>query len=101
MLRDSFNLVMDAVPEGIDLSEVREYLLGLTDCRDVHDLHIWAMSTTENALTAHIVIPNSINDDALIKQTSSELHEKFGIEHTTLQIEYGTDAGCRCGLNKT
>lgn len=100
LLRDSVNLALDAVPEGIDLQEVRDYLLGLTDCRDVHDLHVWAMSTTENALTAHIVIPNSVNDDALIKQTSSELHKRFGIEHATLQIEYGTDAGCRCGLNK-
>lgn len=100
LLRDSVNLALDAVPEGIDLDKVREYLLGLTDCRDVHDLHVWAMSTTENALTAHIVIPNSMNDDALIKKTSAELHERFGIEHATLQIEYGDDAGCRCGLNK-
>ena len=100
LLRDSFNLVLDAVPEGIDLQEVREYLLDLNDCRDVHDLHVWAMSTTENALTAHIVIPNSANDDTLIKQTSKELRKRFGIEHATLQIEYGTDAGCRCGLDK-
>jgi cobalt-zinc-cadmium efflux system protein len=100
LLRDSVNLALDAVPEGIDLQQVREYLLGLTDCRDVHDLHVWAMSTTENALTAHIVIPNLMMGDALIKQTSKELHERFGIEHATLQIEYGDDAGCRCGLDK-
>lgn len=100
LLRDSVNLSLDAVPKGIDLSEVRDYLLGLSECRDVHDLHIWAMSTTENAMTAHIVIPTNQAEDALLKSTSHELHHRFGIQHTTLQIEYGTDAGCRCGLDK-
>lgn len=99
LLRDSVNLTLDAVPKKIDMSEVRNFLLGLSDCRDVHDLHVWAMSTTENALTAHIVIPTTQDDDALLKSTSHELHHRFGIDHTTLQIEYGTDAGCRCGLN--
>lgn len=100
LLRDSVNLTLDAVPKGIDLAEVRDYLLGLSQCRDVHDLHVWAMSTTENAMTAHIVIPTTQDDDGLLKSTSHELHHRFGIENTNLQIEYGDEAGYRCGLNK-
>lgn len=97
LLRDSVNLALDAVPEGIDTAAVTAYLAALPGVTEVHDLHIWAMSTTETALTAHLVIPNKQNEDALLVRTSAELHDRFGIEHATLQIEHG-DPAHPCGL---
>jgi cobalt-zinc-cadmium efflux system protein len=87
LLKDSFQLSMDAVPKGIDLKEVGEYLKGINGVREVHDLHIWAMSTTETALTAHLVIPGETKDDFFLKKICGELHSKFGIEHSTIQVE--------------
>ncbi|HEX9543709.1 MAG TPA: cation diffusion facilitator family transporter [Pyrinomonadaceae bacterium] len=99
LLRDSLNLALDAVPEGIDMSDVKEYLAGLPTCVDVHDLHVWGMSTTEAALTAHLVMAQTICDDALLAKITDELHRKFGIEHTTLQVEFGDPTyPCRCRL---
>lgn len=87
LLRDSINLALDAVPFGIDPEAVKAYLSSLPGVTAVHDLHIWPMSTTEAALTAHLVKPDSRGDDALIIRASKELHHRFGIEHTTLQWE--------------
>ncbi len=87
LLRDSFHLSMDAVPKGIDLKKVGNYLKGINGVTEVHDLHIWAMSTTEIALTAHLVIPDENKDDYFLKKICGELHSKFGIEHSTIQIE--------------
>ena len=87
LLRDSFNLALDAVPAGIDPEAVKSYLSGLPGVKDVHDLHIWAMSTSETALTAHLLKPDAGDDDTLIEQVSRELHERFGIEHITIQWE--------------
>ncbi len=99
LLRDSVNLALDAVPEGIDVSGIQQYLQSLPTCVEVHDLHIWGMSTTEAALTAHLVMAEASCDDALLAQTAHELHHKFGIEHTTLQVEFGDpDYPCRCRL---
>ena len=99
LLRDSVNLVLDKVPEGVDIHSVKAYLATLPTCTDVHDLHVWGMSTTEAALTAHVVLNRSICDDALLAKTAKELHDKFGIEHTTLQVELGDpDYPCRCKL---
>ncbi len=99
LLRDSVNLALDAVPKGIEISDVNEYLAGLPACVDVHDLHIWGMSTTEAALTAHLVFNQPIDNDALLARTSHDLHDKFGIEHSTLQIEFGDSRfSCRCHL---
>jgi cobalt-zinc-cadmium efflux system protein len=89
LLRDSINLALDAVPEGIEPSAVRTYLEELSGVVEVHDLHIWAMSTTETALTAHLVMPVRKADDAFLSRICMELHDKFGIEHTTIQIEAG------------
>ena len=99
LLRDSVNLALDAVPEGIDVDAINEYLAGLPTCVEVHDLHIWGMSTTEAALTAHLVMAQSACDDAMLAATAQELHQKFGIEHTTLQVEFGDPTyPCRCRL---
>jgi len=87
LLRDSFHLSMDAVPKGIDFKEVGNYLKGITGVTEVHDLHIWAMSTTQIALTAHLVIPDEKKDDYFLKKICGDLHSKFGIEHSTIQIE--------------
>ena len=87
---DSIKFSLDAVPEGIDPEEVRSYLKDLPGVSAVHDLHIWPMSTTETALTAHLVIPEAqMGNNALIQKASEGLHEKFEIVHTTLQLESG------------
>ena len=87
LLRDSFHLSMDAVPTGIELKAVGDYLKSIRGVTEVHDLHIWAMSTTETALTAHLVIPDETKDDYFLKKICGELHSRFGIEHSTIQIE--------------
>lgn len=92
LLRKSVNLAMDAVPEHIDPDEVRAYLASLAGVTAVHDLHIWGMSTTEAALTAHVVRPTTANDDAFLAETVKQLHDRFAIEHATLQVERGDGA---------
>jgi len=87
LLKDSFHLSMDAVPTGIELKAVGNYLKSISGVTEVHDLHIWAMSTTEIALTAHLVIPDETKEDYFLKKICGELHSRFGIEHSTIQIE--------------
>jgi cobalt-zinc-cadmium efflux system protein len=87
LLWESFNLAMDAVPEGVDLEAVEHYLTSLPGIAAIHDLHVWGMSTTETALTVHLVKPGAEVDDALIGRICHELHARFGIEHTTIQLE--------------
>jgi cobalt-zinc-cadmium efflux system protein len=102
LLRDSFNLALDAVPAGIDPEAVKTYLSDLPGVTGVHDLHIWAMSTSETALTVHLVKPNARDDDALIEQASRELHDRFGIEHITIQWERRPEldhCGSSCQIN--
>lgn len=87
LLRDSTNLALDAAPEGIDVDQVNTYLTKLPAVMSVHDLHIWGMSTTETALTAHLVMPDGESGDGVLARAPQELHDTFGIEHITLQIE--------------
>ncbi|EHC11176.1 cation diffusion facilitator family transporter [Fischerella thermalis JSC-11] len=89
LLTQSLDLVLDAVPQGIDLLAVRTYLAELPGVVAVHDLHIWAMSTTESALTAHLVMLTGNPGDAFLSRIAMDLHDKFSIEHTTIQIETG------------
>jgi cobalt-zinc-cadmium efflux system protein len=101
LLRDAFNLAMDAVPKNIDPEAVRAYLSSLPGVFGVHDMHIWAMSTRETALTAHLVKPDPADDDALIAIASKALHDRFGIDHTTLQWErrpWLTQCGDSCEI---
>ena len=95
LLRDSVNLSLDAVPADIDINEVERYLQSLPGITRVHDLHVWAMSTTESALTAHLIKPDGKLNDPLLLRIQNELHERFGIEHMTIQLECG-DADCLC-----
>jgi len=99
LLRESMDLALDAVPEGIDTGRVHAYLASLPGVIEVHDLHIWGMSTTEAALTAHLVVPNSDDHDALLAEAVQVLHDHFAIEHVTLQVETGDPAyPCACPL---
>ncbi|HVZ40589.1 MAG TPA: cation diffusion facilitator family transporter [Candidatus Kapabacteria bacterium] len=92
LLRQSFNLAMDAVPEGIDRVAVEEYLRQVPSVIEVHDLHIWGMSTTENALTAHLVMPGNEPPDAFLARLRHDLEHQFGIGHVTIQVEHGDEA---------
>lgn len=91
LLRDSLSLAVAAVPSGINADEVMTYLNGRPGVCAVHDLHIWAMSTTETALTAHLVIPNGHPGDGFFHELSHELEERFSIHHATVQIEMGDE----------
>lgn len=90
LLIDSVNLALDAVPEHIKIEEVREFLTSLPDISGVHDLHIWALGTTDAALTAHL--KTSVQTDInFITSVQKELNKRFSIEHSTIQIEYGVN----------
>ena len=95
LLKESAVMSLAAVPAGIDRQAVESYLGGLPGVSAVHDLHIWAMSTTETALTGHLVIPQGHPGDAFLLRVCDELHGKFRIGHATLQIETSADAACR------
>jgi cobalt-zinc-cadmium efflux system protein len=97
LLKDSLRLALHAVPRGIRTEDVRTYLRGLPGVADVHDLHIWSMSTTETALTAHLVVPAGHPGDAFLAHAAHELEHRFGIAHATLQIEMG-DRDVPCAL---
>jgi len=86
LFSDSVNLALDAVPKNIDVEKVRSFIEKKEGVENLHDLHIWAMSTTQVALTAHLVMTNG-NNDRFITDLQNELNEKFNIGHTTFQIE--------------
>ncbi len=88
LLKESFTMSMDAVPKGINLSEVRDFLLKQDNVSEVHDIHIWPLSTTETALTAHVVRVTSESHDQFLTCMSRELQEKYNISHVTIQVEY-------------
>jgi cobalt-zinc-cadmium efflux system protein len=91
LLRESIDLAMDAVPVGVPQHEVESYLASLPGVQEVHDLHIWGLSTTDTALTAHLVCADAGTNQRLHDLTA-ELRNRFGIGHATLQIETGADA---------
>ena len=97
LLRESFELSMQAVPKGIVLAEVRTYLEGLPGIAGVHHLHVWAMSTTENALTVHLVFPAGHPGDAFLAQICEALSHRFRIHHPTIQVELAEGASCAIG----
>lgn len=90
LLKESVNLSLDAVPEGVDMIKIKEYLCNIPTVLEVHDLHVWGMSTTETALTVHLIRSEIDDNDGLLNKLTKELHDQFGIEHATIQIEKGT-----------
>ncbi|MCR5877504.1 cation diffusion facilitator family transporter [Phenylobacterium sp. J367] len=95
LLRDSVDLALDAAPRGIDVETVRAWLADLPGVEEVHDLHIWAMSTTETALTVHLVRPAGGDADRFLHDACEGLHARFNIGHATLQVETGAAHACR------
>lgn len=91
LLRDSVSLIMDAVPHYIDYAGVKKYLASYPGVEAVHDLHIWGLSTKEVALTAHFVMPTNPLTDADYKEINTVLHEKFKVNHVTIQVEAGSE----------
>ncbi len=102
LLRQSLHLLFDGVPEGVDLTQVRAVLLALPGVMAVHDLHVWAMGTSDIALTAHMVLNDQAADaEAVLRMAEHELHEHFEIRHVTLQLEspaYALQCGLRAGM---
>ena len=95
LLRESFDMAMDAAPRGVNVDAVRTWLAGLPGVTEVHDLHIWAMSTTETALTAHVIRPANDDGDGFLHGACEGLASRFGIGHATLQVETGGADACR------
>ncbi len=95
LLRESVQLALIAVPAHIDVTAVETYLRQCHGVSDIHDLHIWGMSTTESALTVHLVMPNGYPGDAFMDAIVQTLKERFSVHHCTLQVEQGTtDHSC-------
>lgn len=104
LAREAFHLSLHAVPSQIDLTSVRAFLESQPGVVRVHDLHVWAMSTTENALTAHLVKPTVADEDAFLAEVSHEILHRFAIAHTTIQIERGAtqcQQACTEGPSRT
>ncbi|MFM0626085.1 cation diffusion facilitator family transporter [Paraburkholderia xenovorans] len=98
LLRDSVRLALDAVPPGVDLQGIRDYLAGQPGVIDVHDLHVWALSTTGNALSAHLVMPAGHPGDESLDGIVVMLRERFSMQHATLQVDLGTTQH-RCAMD--
>ena len=95
LLRDSVAMALQAVPPGIDTDRVAQALQALPGVAAIHDLHIWPMSTTETALTAHLLMPGGHPGDAFLSDLQHRLEHDFGIGHTTVQIELAADVHCQ------
>lgn len=91
LLKDSMNYAMDAVPASIDIPALRQYLTSFDVVDHIHDLHVWPLSTTEIALTVHLVVNTTELDNEFLTNLQQHLHDNFGIEHSTIQVE--TSAG--------
>jgi cobalt-zinc-cadmium efflux system protein len=94
LLRDSLHLALDGVPKEIELDAVRGFLRALPDVESIHDVHVWAMSTREVALTAHLVMSSRACPPAFLAELEHELAERFGIGHATVQLEPATATPC-------
>jgi len=94
LVKQALGLALDAVPQSVDADAVRAHLLAVPGVTAIHDLHIWGMSTTETALTCHLVMPQGHPGDEALSQIAYELDERFHIQHTTLQIELGDSDEC-------
>ena len=95
LLQESMDLALDAAPKGVDVGAVQAWLAAQPGVVEVHDLHIWALSTTETALTAHLIRPKNGDADAFLHQTCEGLSRRFNIGHSTLQVETDPAHACR------
>lgn len=95
LFRSAVHLSLDGVPHAVDRTAVETWLRALPGVVDLHDLHIWALSTTNNALTAHLVMPGGCPNDAFLDRTAQQFEALFGIAHVTLQVERGMESECR------
>jgi cobalt-zinc-cadmium efflux system protein len=100
LLRESVAMSLAGVPRGIDVKGVRDFLASLDGVTRVHHLHIWPISTTETALTGHLVMPGGHPGDGYLKQVAHELEHRFGIRHTTMQIELGRGEPAEAGTDR-
>jgi cobalt-zinc-cadmium efflux system protein len=99
LVREATHLLLDAVPQHIDSTEVERFLAAVPTVAGVHDLHIWSMSTTEVALTAHLVVPWDTCSPGLVADVSAKIANKFKIGHVTLQLEpIGHGPDCEQGM---
>lgn len=87
LLKDSVNYSIDAVPSNVDYAGIKRFLTEFEHVDHIHDLHIWPMSTTENALTVHVVVKNQSLDNKFLSDIQHHLHDHFSIEHATIQVE--------------
>jgi cobalt-zinc-cadmium efflux system protein len=92
-LRDSMDLAIDSVPQAVDLAGIKACLTGIDNVSGMHDLHVWAMSTTEVALSVHLVMENRYTDRKFLPELQRQLRDRFNISHATIQIE-GPDESC-------
>jgi cobalt-zinc-cadmium efflux system protein len=99
LLRESMNYAIDAVPQGMDVPRIKEYLMSYAHVCRIHDLHVWPLSTTEIALTVHIVVNHNLLDNDFLRELQEHLHVYFGIEHATIQIETSEDEH-KCMLDR-
>jgi len=99
LLKQSLNYAMDAVPDGIDTHELTQYFKSFDTVIDIHDLHVWPMSTTEVALTVHLVVKETTLNDKFLCTLQQHLHDHFSIEHSTIQIETSAEED-KCVLDK-
>ncbi len=91
LLRSSFRLAIDAVPEDIDIFQIKQYFNGLDTVVQLHDLHVWALSTTETALSVHLVVTDNLIKNDFLQTIQKHLHDNFHIEHATIQLETEAD----------
>jgi cobalt-zinc-cadmium efflux system protein len=89
LFRESLNLALDGVPSQIDIAAIQTYLTELPGVSSIHDFHLWAMSSTEPAMTVHLVMLAGLPQVDFLTRVSHELHQQFGIEHSTIQLETG------------
>jgi cobalt-zinc-cadmium efflux system protein len=97
LMKSAMGLALNAVPEAVDIAAVRDHLLAVQGVSALHDLHIWGMSTTETALTCHLLMPDGHPGDAVLNTVAQQLDQRFGIHHVTLQIELA-DSEEACAL---
>lgn len=100
LLRDSINHVIDAVPKNVDIAGIRSYLTGLDNVTLIHDLHVWPLSTTEIALTVHVMVTDEQLNNDFLREIELYLHDHFGIEHATIQVEKHDD-NIECMLDRS